>query len=267
MAACLSYAVATDERYGVWGGSLPNERRAMRWREIGPSARSFKPRPETGIQMGPDIASPAGEEHADVSRGMGANVFTRRVERYAGLRGAGPLLGPAADPCQSHLGGCGRSAPRWPRTHRRKMAGCSSSLGTRAFRDRMPGPAAVQGDGSTTLLGPSTRTGPGWYVTSAIFGTGRPCAEQHHLRPSPCHDPAGYRRTRRQTSRSPRREGIGRRAATGDRRRRLQRTPQHRREGQSASFGTSGRVRDWTLRSGSRSAGLRPRGVSRTRQN
>ena len=31
-AACLTYAVAADERYGIWGGSLPEERRAMRWR-------------------------------------------------------------------------------------------------------------------------------------------------------------------------------------------------------------------------------------------
>ena len=29
--ACLSYAVAADERYGIWGGTLPEERRAMRW--------------------------------------------------------------------------------------------------------------------------------------------------------------------------------------------------------------------------------------------
>ena len=29
--ACLSYAVAADERYGIWGGTLPEERRGIRW--------------------------------------------------------------------------------------------------------------------------------------------------------------------------------------------------------------------------------------------
>lgn len=28
--ACLSYAVAADEREGVWGGTLPDERRELR---------------------------------------------------------------------------------------------------------------------------------------------------------------------------------------------------------------------------------------------
>jgi hypothetical protein len=30
--ACLSYAVAADERFGVWGGLLPDERRHLRCR-------------------------------------------------------------------------------------------------------------------------------------------------------------------------------------------------------------------------------------------
>ncbi len=30
-AACLSYALAADERFGIWGGTLPHQRRAMRW--------------------------------------------------------------------------------------------------------------------------------------------------------------------------------------------------------------------------------------------
>ena len=30
--ACLAYALAADERFGVWGGTLPEQRRAMRWR-------------------------------------------------------------------------------------------------------------------------------------------------------------------------------------------------------------------------------------------
>jgi hypothetical protein len=29
--ACLTYALAADERFGVWGGTLPEERRALRW--------------------------------------------------------------------------------------------------------------------------------------------------------------------------------------------------------------------------------------------
>lgn len=29
--ACLDYALAADERFGVWGGTLPEQRRAMRW--------------------------------------------------------------------------------------------------------------------------------------------------------------------------------------------------------------------------------------------
>lgn len=28
---CLAYALAADHRYGIWGGTLPAERRAMRW--------------------------------------------------------------------------------------------------------------------------------------------------------------------------------------------------------------------------------------------
>ena len=28
--ACLAYAVAADEREGIWGGTLPDERRVMR---------------------------------------------------------------------------------------------------------------------------------------------------------------------------------------------------------------------------------------------
>lgn len=30
--ACLEYALAADERFGVWGGTLPEQRRQMRWR-------------------------------------------------------------------------------------------------------------------------------------------------------------------------------------------------------------------------------------------
>ena len=30
-AACLAYALAADHRFGIWGGTLPQERRAMRW--------------------------------------------------------------------------------------------------------------------------------------------------------------------------------------------------------------------------------------------
>jgi hypothetical protein len=28
---CLAYALAADHRYGIWGGLLPDERRALRW--------------------------------------------------------------------------------------------------------------------------------------------------------------------------------------------------------------------------------------------
>jgi hypothetical protein len=28
---CLAYALAADHRYGIWGATLPEERRAMRW--------------------------------------------------------------------------------------------------------------------------------------------------------------------------------------------------------------------------------------------
>lgn len=28
---CLAYAIAADHRYGIWGGTLPAERRALRW--------------------------------------------------------------------------------------------------------------------------------------------------------------------------------------------------------------------------------------------
>ena len=29
-AACLDYALAADERFGIWGGTLPDERKALR---------------------------------------------------------------------------------------------------------------------------------------------------------------------------------------------------------------------------------------------
>jgi len=29
---CLAYALAADERFGIWGGTLPEERREMHWR-------------------------------------------------------------------------------------------------------------------------------------------------------------------------------------------------------------------------------------------
>lgn len=28
---CLAYALAADHRYGIWGGTLPQDGRAMRW--------------------------------------------------------------------------------------------------------------------------------------------------------------------------------------------------------------------------------------------
>jgi hypothetical protein len=28
---CLAYALGADHRYGIWGATLPDERRAMRW--------------------------------------------------------------------------------------------------------------------------------------------------------------------------------------------------------------------------------------------
>ncbi len=31
--ACLTYALAADERFGIWGGMLPEERRSCRWRQ------------------------------------------------------------------------------------------------------------------------------------------------------------------------------------------------------------------------------------------
>ncbi len=31
MKVCAAYALAAGEREGVWGGTLPDERRAMRW--------------------------------------------------------------------------------------------------------------------------------------------------------------------------------------------------------------------------------------------
>jgi hypothetical protein len=34
---CLAYAIAADHRYGIWGGTLPEDRRAMRWRNLPPN--------------------------------------------------------------------------------------------------------------------------------------------------------------------------------------------------------------------------------------
>src|SRR3712207_1279374 len=30
-AACLAYALAADERFGIWGGTTPDQRRALGW--------------------------------------------------------------------------------------------------------------------------------------------------------------------------------------------------------------------------------------------
>jgi Transcription factor WhiB len=35
-APCLAYAMAADERYGIWGGTTPDERRALRWASDSP---------------------------------------------------------------------------------------------------------------------------------------------------------------------------------------------------------------------------------------
>jgi hypothetical protein len=35
--ACLAYALAADERFGIWGGTLPEERQALR-----PGSRSWR---------------------------------------------------------------------------------------------------------------------------------------------------------------------------------------------------------------------------------
>lgn len=37
-APCLAYALAADHRYGIWGGTTPEERRAMRWADAVPPA-------------------------------------------------------------------------------------------------------------------------------------------------------------------------------------------------------------------------------------
>ena len=37
--ACLAYALAADERFGIWGGTLPDERRALRRRRRRPEGR------------------------------------------------------------------------------------------------------------------------------------------------------------------------------------------------------------------------------------
>ena len=39
-APCLAYALAADHQYGIWGGTTPEERRALRWADAdgtGPS--------------------------------------------------------------------------------------------------------------------------------------------------------------------------------------------------------------------------------------
>lgn len=33
---CLAYAMAADERFGIWGGTTPDDRRALRWARAGP---------------------------------------------------------------------------------------------------------------------------------------------------------------------------------------------------------------------------------------
>jgi hypothetical protein len=36
---CLAYALVADHRYGIWGATLPEERRAMRWQVADEPAR------------------------------------------------------------------------------------------------------------------------------------------------------------------------------------------------------------------------------------
>jgi hypothetical protein len=36
---CLAYALAADHRYGIWGATLPEERREMRWARADDDAR------------------------------------------------------------------------------------------------------------------------------------------------------------------------------------------------------------------------------------
>ena len=42
---CLTYALAADHRYGIWGGTLPEERRAMRWKSAETSDRPSEAAP------------------------------------------------------------------------------------------------------------------------------------------------------------------------------------------------------------------------------
>jgi hypothetical protein len=83
---------------------------------------------------------------------MGAITFTRRVERYVGLRGVGPRLGQAAGP--SNLSPMAMRAVADP-VAMYAQGGDGGVLivhGTCAFRDARL--AAAQGDGSTTVLEP-----------------------------------------------------------------------------------------------------------------
>jgi WhiB family redox-sensing transcriptional regulator len=54
--ACLEYALAINERHGIWGGTSERERRVLR-RQRGGSRPGRRRRPGTGLSEGPSVAA------------------------------------------------------------------------------------------------------------------------------------------------------------------------------------------------------------------
>jgi len=86
-AECLSYALAHDERFGVWGGLSERERRRMR---NGPPVRVPDRRAGTVRQLATSLTDP------EIATRLGCSPRTvLRIRIAAGIRAARPRAGAA----------------------------------------------------------------------------------------------------------------------------------------------------------------------------
>lgn len=80
-AACLQYAIATGETWGIWGGLTAGERARMRWRERKAKARSSK----LGDVNAGKKTCPQGHTYDDAYMYVSADGYMRRECRRCQL--------------------------------------------------------------------------------------------------------------------------------------------------------------------------------------
>jgi WhiB family redox-sensing transcriptional regulator len=79
IAACLDYALASDERFGVWGGMSERERHALRREQPAPTHTITRQRIRDQRDAVARLAA-GGTTPAEIGRALG--ISTRTVHRY-----------------------------------------------------------------------------------------------------------------------------------------------------------------------------------------